>query len=89
MDPDKIEMVRSVYTIWDYFGDLGGLNDFLRVVGNILMGLVTALQGSILNNYIIEQLFYHDQKTSSGKVRRVPATFPWGILLLKNKHIHD
>ena len=30
LDQDAIEQVRSIYTIWDALGDIGGLVEMLR-----------------------------------------------------------
>ena len=58
MHEDTVEFVRSTYTIWDFFGDLGGLNDFMKIVGSIVMSLYTYVVGSGLDRYLVENLFY-------------------------------
>lgn len=70
MHEDVIEERRQVYSFWDYIGDIGGLNDFLQVVGGILMSICTTIRGSGLNKYLVERLFYIEKETASGKVRR-------------------
>ena len=70
MHEDVIEERRQVYSFWDYIGDIGGLNDFLQVVGGILISISTSFRGSGLTRYLIERLFYIEKETKSGKVRR-------------------
>ena len=74
MHEDTVEFVRSTYTIWDYFGDLGGLNDFMKIVGSIVMSLYTYVVGSGFDRYLVENLFYKEQM-ESGKNKRKPAKF--------------
>ena len=75
MDKDTVEIKRSIYTIWDFFGDLGGFNDFMQILGAILMSISTIFKGSGLDRFLVEQLFYQEKKSSSGKIRREPARF--------------
>ena len=49
MDSNVVEIERSLYTIWDYFGDIGGFNDFIRIVGSMIMSILTTLKGSGLD----------------------------------------
>ena len=53
MDPTVFEIERSLYTIWDYFGDIGGFNDFIRVVGSMIMSISTYVKGSSLDRFLI------------------------------------
>ena len=32
MDMDKVVHSRSIYTVWDFFGDVGGLFDMLKLL---------------------------------------------------------
>ena len=75
MDSDTLEMVRSPYTIWDYFADLGGLNDFIRIAGSMVMGIYTVLTGSGLEKFLISNLFFVEGTSLSGQSGRKPAKF--------------
>ena len=75
LDDDVIEQRRQVYSFWDYIGDIGGLNDFLQIIGGVLMSLFTTLSGSGLDRLLTERLFFIEKETKSGKLRREPARF--------------
>ena len=83
MDSNVVEIERSVYTIWDYFGDIGGFNDFMRAVGSIIMSILTTLKGSSLDQFLIRQLFYRERITKNNKVRRTPANFAATLCLIR------
>ena len=70
MARDKQKFSRSLYTMWDYVGDIGGFNDFMQVVGGILVSLSAVFKAQSLDSYLIESLFYRQKKTNSGKSRR-------------------
>ena len=57
MHPDVIQQERSVYTVWDMFGDVGGLFDMLSYIGQWLVGLISFVAGSPLNRFIFARLF--------------------------------
>ena len=48
---------REVYTIWDFLGDIGGLNDILPVIGAFIVGFARVLTGSELKRFIFKNLF--------------------------------
>ena len=75
MHPDIVEEQRQVYSFWDFIGDLGGLMDFLKLIGGILVSLYTALTGSGLDRFLAKNLFYVQKETNSGKLRRKHAKF--------------
>ena len=58
MDPDVIEYQRQIYTIWELFGDIGGLLEVMIVSGSFFMLTVTTFFGSGLDMYLLENLFY-------------------------------
>ena len=88
MDPDTVEIVRSTYTIWDYFGDLGGLNDFMKIVGSLVMTLYTSVVGSSFDRFLVENLFYKEQ-IIDGKNKRKAAKFSACLCLLKSKSLKN
>ena len=58
MHPDIIEYQRQVYTIWELFGDIGGLLEVLIVSGSFFMLSMTTIFGSGLDMYLIQNLYY-------------------------------
>ena len=58
MHPDIIEYQRQVYTIWELFGDIGGLLEVLIVSGSFFMISVTTVFGSGLDMYLLQNLYY-------------------------------
>ena len=89
MDDDVIEERRQVYSFWDYIGDIGGLNDFLQIIGGVLMSLFTTLKGSGLDRLLTERIFFLETETKSGKLRRKPARFNLFMWLKKDKKAKD
>ena len=83
MDSNVVEIERSLYTIWDYFGDIGGFNDFIRIVGSMIMSILTTVKGSGLDKFLIRQLFYRERTKKNSKVRRAPANFAFSLCLSK------
>ena len=43
--------------MWDFFGDVGGLFDMLRLIGSILISLFSSIFGSGLDRFLLEKLF--------------------------------
>ena len=48
---------RTVYSIWDFLGDVGGLFDMLARLGGLLAAAISRLSGSGLSMYLITSLF--------------------------------
>ena len=46
MDNDTYEYKREVYTIWELFGDIGGLNEIAVIFAGIMMTIKSLLFGS-------------------------------------------
>ena len=67
MNPDTVEYQREVYTIWDLFGDVGGLLEVTTIFGGFLMATVSALTGSNLDTYLLSKLFFVEKKRSTSK----------------------
>ena len=70
MHPDVIQQERSVYTVWDLFGDVGGLFDMLSYIGQWLVGLISLVSGSPLNRFIFARLFMLEGKASETSSKR-------------------
>ena len=62
MNTDYISHVRHVYSFLDFLGDVGGLFDMLKIVGEVLVSGVTLLAGSGLNRFIIASMFKFQEK---------------------------
>ena len=82
MHPDIIQQERSVYSVWDMFGDVGGLFDMLSYIGQGLVGLISLVSGSPLNRFIFARLFMLEGKASKysrdilkAMKKRRPASF--------------
>ena len=54
MHEDVVYKSRTVYSILDFLGDIGGLSDALQYIGQILIWL---LQGSGLMTFLVRNLF--------------------------------
>ena len=48
---------RSIYTIWDFFGDVGGLFDMLAILSQPIFVFLTMIMGSGLDRFLIETIF--------------------------------
>ena len=53
MSMDVVKNSRSIYTILDVLGDVGGLFDMLRLILENLMSLLTLLIGSGLDRFLL------------------------------------
>ena len=57
LDDDILEHKRSIYTLWDMLGDIGGLFDMLKVLTYIPLSFSGLLLGSGIDQTINESLF--------------------------------
>ena len=57
MSLDIVNHSRSIYTVLDLIGDIGGLYSLLRRIGSPIMGLFTFMYGSKLHRRIIRKIF--------------------------------
>ena len=57
MNTDRTLYSRSIYTIWDFLGDVGGLFDMIRLLAAPLVSLSSAILGTGLHRYLISALF--------------------------------
>ena len=57
MDHDTIEYERSVYTVWDWMGDVGGLFGTLSILGYYIVSIASQITGNSLVREMIENLF--------------------------------
>ena len=56
-DYTTVEHTRSIYTIWDLLGDVGGLFDMLKIIGSPLVSFLSFVVGSGLEIHLIQLLF--------------------------------
>ena len=49
---------RSVYSVLDFLGDVGGLFSILLPIGGTLIALLDEFFNQTLDSYIIEKVFY-------------------------------
>ena len=70
---------RQVYTALDWLGDVGGLSDALRLIGQGIMYLYTLIFGNPLSSNLLKNIFVRDSKrgdsikgeTSESKIARI------------------
>ena len=65
MNLGEVDYDRNIYTVWDVFGDVGGLYDMLHVIGGMYYSLICLLIGSPLNRYLFEAIFFFPSKATS------------------------
>ena len=58
---DITQHKRSIYTIMDILGDVGGLLDGLRLLGGFLMSAYTFMVGNPLNAFLVNRLFLRNK----------------------------
>ena len=63
LSADLNEIKRSIYTIWDLLGDVGGLLEMLKLLASPLVTMFTLLSGAGLEKYIHESLFKVQRKS--------------------------
>ena len=61
-DSQVYEHHRAIYTFLDLLADVGGLFDMLKLIGEILIGMIVPITGSRLSKVLIEELFYLPKK---------------------------
>ena len=62
MDLNVKQNLRSVYTFWDFLGEVGGLYGILLVFGNFLVYIFNTISGSSLNMFLHAKLFALERK---------------------------
>ena len=65
LSQDKTIHKRSIYNFFDWLGDVGGLLDGLRIIGDIIISMYNFVIGNPLNAFLVHSLF----KRASDKVR--------------------
>ena len=62
MGLDRIEHTRSIYTMWDFLGDVGGLFDMLRLLAEPLVKMFSVIFGSRLDRFLLAALFKKERR---------------------------
>ena len=57
MSLDTIVHNRTIYNVFDWLGDIGGLLGILSSIGMFLMSTLTFCVGSQMEKYLITDLF--------------------------------
>ena len=57
LDKTVVSHERSIYTFWDFLGDIGGLFSILQQLASPVLLLVSLVTGSGLQNFLIESIF--------------------------------
>ena len=63
LDLDTIDEYRTIYGVFDFLGDVGGLLDLFTLFAERLLALIGWLVGSDLNIYLASHLFKTESKT--------------------------
>ena len=58
MNLDSTEFERSVYTVWDWMGDVGGLFGTLTILGAQIVSITSYISGNSLVRELIENLYF-------------------------------
>ena len=67
LSPDSVMYKRSIYTFFDWLGDVGGLMDALRLIGQFLMTLYTLIIGNPLSAFLVSSLFKRGRNIKARK----------------------
>ena len=73
---EMIHHKRSVYTIYDLLGDLGGLFGMLEIFCQVLLTATTALFGDGLEQYLIGRIFKLETKSYLPDRKKLPKRRP-------------
>ena len=55
---DTKQYSRSVYSVLDFFGDVGGLLSILLPIGGAFISLLDALLDRTLDSYLVKKVFF-------------------------------
>ena len=58
---------RSIYTLLDLLGDVGGLLDGLKIFGGMLTSLITCVFGNPLTAFIVNAVYKVDKMKTQSK----------------------
>ena len=61
---------RSVYTLFDLLGDVGGLFDALKGIMSTIIALYFLLFGNPMHEYLLKALFLNNNMQRNGRIER-------------------
>ena len=67
MSLDTKQFNRSVYSVLDFLGDVGGLLSILLPIGGALISLLDELFNQTLDSYIIKTVFFNSRKPNNSE----------------------
>ena len=67
MHTDTEQHNRSVYSILDFLGDVGGLLSILLPIGGAFIALLDELFNQTLDSYIIKKVFFNSRKPNNSE----------------------
>ena len=68
-DVDVKVYKRSIYNVFDWLGDIGGLLDALTAFGGIIISLFTFVRGDQLEAFLLSTVYKKDAKRSRESVQ--------------------
>ena len=63
-DQDIYQHKRTIYTVWDWLGDIGGLFDMLKLLAKPMLKFYSLIFGSGLEAFLIKSLFKVQRKVN-------------------------
>ena len=72
LSPSVKHYYRSIYTLLDFLGDIGGLFDALKALGFFFIFGHNLLFGSILEKHLLSKIFLLDPHMSKGNFATNP-----------------
>ena len=67
ISPDRQVYHRSIYTVLDWLGDIGGLYDALHIIGALLMLSHSIIRGDQLEAFLLRSVFKREVKKNLNK----------------------
>ena len=62
LSPNRTKYTRSIYSFFDWLGDVGGLLDGFRLIGVIVMYFYTFIIGNPLNAFLVNSIFKREHR---------------------------
>ena len=56
IDENEKHHTRTIYSLLDFLGDIGGLSDALSKIGSIIFGIAQLFTGSGLSHYLLNNI---------------------------------
>ena len=62
MDREIQIHTRSIYSFFDWLGDVGGLFDGLNLIGSIVMYFYSLIHGNPIADYLLKKIYFAQRK---------------------------